>query len=1002
MIYGFGDYELDLQRYELRRAGTLVKLEPQVFNVLVYLIRHRDHVVTKEELFEQVWPGRVVSEAALTSRLMAARKAVGDTGRRQRLIQTLHGRGYRFIADVEERAGGPAVPAASGRPFGPSAAIDTGQPRATFISQPKVVASPMAPMRPGMVAAVGRETELEHLHHWLRRALNGTRQIVFVTGEAGMGKTTLVETFLAEIGRDGALRIGRGQCIEHYGVGEAYLPVLEALGRLCKEPDGQALIGVLAQRAPTWLVQMPWLVDGVEFETLQRRVLGATRERMLREMAETIEALTVERPLVLVLEDLHWSDYATLDLVSLLARRREPARLLLLGTYRPEAVGASGHPLQGVMAALQLRQQCQELAVSALSATEVEAYLAAYFMNDAVAVALGPVLHRRSEGNPLFMVTLLEHWMAHGWLHQQGEQWTLRAGWEAIAQEIPATLRELVMQRQAQLSPSEQRLLEVASVAGLECSAASIAAGLEAEVVETEAWCEELARRGQFLQACGVETWPDGTVATRYRFQHALYQDAVYERIPAARQIQLHQRIGAREEAGYGERSSEIAARLAMHFERGHDLPRAVQYLQMAGAQAVQRSAHHEAFQHLTRGLALLATLPETPARTQRELDLQIALGPVLIAIKGAGAPEVEQTYARARALCAQVGETPQLVSALRGLCRFYRSRGALPTARELGEQLDRLAQRDGVPMHRLEAHDALGGTLFYLGEYAAARMHLEQGIALINQTAQRELVLHHGVALGVRCLTMDAWTLWCLGYPAQALRRSQEALALAQTLDHPYSLALAQHYAACLHHHRRETLAVQAQAEALIPLGMAQGFPLWEGFGTFWRGWVLARQGQDVTGLAEMRQGLALVEASGQTVSRPLCLVLLAEAAACAGQVEEGLRLLAEAFTALETSGRGDMLAEAYRLQGELQRQQPAPDIAQAEVCFHRALAVARRQQAKSWELRAALSLCRLWQSQGRHTAARELLAPLYGCFTEGFDTADLLEAKALLEALA
>jgi predicted ATPase len=414
-----------------------------------------------------------------------------------------------------------------------------------------------------------------------------------------------------------------------------------------------------------------------------------------------------------------------------------------------------------------------------LSSAEVEAYLASRFPDDGVIVTLGPALHRRTEGNPLFMVNLLEHWVVHGWLCQRDEQWTLRPGWEAIAREIPATLRELVTQRQARLRPTEQRLLEVASVARLECSAASIAAGLAAEVVEAEAWCEELTRRGQFLQACGVETWPDGTVATRYRFRHALYQDVVYEHIPAARQVQLHQRIGAREEAGYGAQCGEIVTRLAMHFECGHDLPRAVRYLQMAGAQAVQRSAHREALQHFTRGLELLATLPETPERTQCELDLQIALGPVLIAIAGAGAPEVEQTYARARALCAQLGEAPQLFSALRGLCRFYRSRGALPTAREVGEQLDRLAQRDGMPMHRLEAHDALGGTLFYLGEYAAARTYLEQGIARSDATAQRELVLHHGVALGVRCRTMAAWTLWCLGYPAQALRRSQEALAL-------------------------------------------------------------------------------------------------------------------------------------------------------------------------------------------------------------------------------
>jgi predicted ATPase len=427
-----------------------------------------------------------------------------------------------------------------------------------------------------------------------------------------------------------------------------------------------------------------------------------------------------------------------------------------------------------------------------------------------------------------------------------------------------------------------------------------------------------------------------------------------------------------------------------------------VPYLQLAGAQAVQRSAHREALQHLTRGLELLATLPETPARAQQELELQVALGQALSATKGIAAPEVERTYARARALCAQLGETPQLFPTLWGLCRFYRSRGALPTARELGEQLHQLAQRDADPTHRLEAHAALGGILSYQGEYAAARTHLEQGITLIDPAAQRTLVLRRGLAPGVMCLAYVANTLLYLGYPAQAQRRSQEALALAQTLAHPYSLGLAQHHAVFLHHQRREASAVQAQAEALLALATAHGFALWAAFGTYWRGWALAMQGQGAGVLAQLRAGLAAVAVTGQGLFRPLGLVLLAEAAGHVGQVEEGPRLLAEALTVVEAGGRGDLAAEAYRLQGEFLLRQAVPDATQAEACFQRALAIARRQQAKSWELRTAMSLSRLWQRQGKRDDARELLAPIYGWFTEGFDTADLQEAKALLEALS
>jgi predicted ATPase len=321
--------------------------------------------------------------------------------------------------------------------------------------------------------------------------------------------------------------------------------------------------------------------------------------------------------------------------------------------------------------------------------------------------------------------------------------------------------------------------------------------------------------------------------------------------------------------------------------------------------------------------------------------------------------------------------------------------------AQELGEQLYRLAQRAAVPMHLLEAHNTLGSTLFFLGEYAAAWRHLEQGIALIDPTAQRALVLSHDMVPGVACLTVAALTLWCLGFPAQALRHSQEALALAQALAHPWNLALAQHFAAHLSYRRHEVRAVQAQADTLLALAIQHGLPLFVGFGTCWQGWVLAMQGQGEAGLAQIHQGQAVVLATGQELARPHCLMLLAEAAGHSGQMAEGLGLLAEARTALEASARGDLLAEAHRLQGELLQRQDVPDAAQAEVCFQQALAIARRQQAKSWELRAATSLARLWQRQGKRAEARELLAPVYGWFTEGFDTADLQEARALLDAL-
>jgi predicted ATPase len=357
---------------------------------------------------------------------------------------------------------------------------------------------------------------------------------------------------------------------------------------------------------------------------------------------------------------------------------------------------------------------------------------------------------------------------------------------------------------------------------------------------------------------------------------------------------------------------------------------------------------------------------------------LYTALGAVLVMAKGVGVPEVEHAYIQAHALCQQVGETPELVPVLYGLHRFYMGRLQLHTAREIDETLLRLAQRAEDPALAVIAHYALGTTWLFFGALPAARLHLEEAIARYTPDQHRAPVFRIGQDLGVGCRAYAAWTLWLLGYPEQALARLREALALAHELSHPYSQAFAWCFAARVHQFRRDVPAVHEHAEAAVALATEQGFPFWAARGTTLRGWALAMQGQGEAGLAQLRQGMAALLAMGQELSRPVCLTLLAEATGHGGHVEEGLRLLAEALTALEASGRGDLLAEAYRLQGELLLRQAIPEATQAEACFQQALAIARRQQAKSWELRAATSLVHLWQQQGKRHEARALLAPI------------------------
>jgi predicted ATPase len=646
-----------------------------------------------------------------------------------------------------------------------------------------------------------------------------------------------------------------------------------------------------------------------------------------------------------------------------LVERLAGMSILVLTTYRP-----------GYRPPWLDKSYVSQVALSRLTPADSRQVVQAVLGTRQIPEGLMRAVLAKADGNPFFLEELaravVEHDTAQG-----------------PVSVVPETVQAVLAARIDRLPPAAKRLLQVAAVIGKDVALSLLqaVAGLpEAELFQQLFQLQA----GEFLYESLLEGAP------AYTFKHTLTQEVAYQSLLRPVRQQLHGHIAQVLVERFPATAETQPERLAQHYTEAGLAEQALPYWQRAGQQALQRSANLEAVAHLTSGLALLATLPNTPARAQQELDLQLALGPALMAIRGFAAPEVEQTYARARELCAQVGDTPQLFPTLRGLCRFYQSRGPLPTARELGEQLYRLAQREAVPTHLLEAHDALGSTLFYLGDYVTAQTHIEQGIARTDPTAERALTLHHVVSPGVRCLAIAANVLWCLGYPTRAVQRSQEALALAQALAHLQSLAYAQHTAAFLYHRRRETPALQAQADALLTLATAQEFPLWVGHGTFWQGWALAMQGQG-------EAGLAAVPATGQTLSQPYQLVLLAEVAGHVGQVAEGLRWLAEALTSFAASGRGDMLTEAYRLQGEFLLRQATPDAAQAEICFQQALAVARRQQAKSWELRAAMSLARLWQHQGKGAAAWELLTPVYDWFTEGFDTADLQEARGLLEAL-
>ena len=724
-----------------------------------------------------------------------------------------------------------------------------------------------------------------------------------------------------------------------------------------------------------------------------------------RQKQKTQEALVAwlladaaQQPVLAVWEDLHWADPSTVEVLELLLDQVPTARLLLVLTTRPEF-----RPPWAP------RSSVTQLTLTRLTRPQIEEMVLRVTGGKPLPAEVLAQVVAKTDGIPLFMEELVKTVLEAGLVQEEAGRYVLTGPLPPLA--IPATLQDALMARLDRLGAAKE-VAQLGAVLGREFAYEVLRAIAPLDEVTLQHGLAQLVE-AELIYQRGIP--PQAT----YLFKHALIRDAAYESLLRSTRQQYHQRIAQVLEAQFPEATEAEPELLAQHLTEAGLSAQAIPYWQRAGQIAIERSANIEAMSHLTKGLELLKTLPTTPEHIQRELALQISLAVPLASTEGWAVPEVADAYARGRELCRQVGETPELFTVLYGLRTFYHIRGELRTARELAEQLLHLAQQGQAP-DLLLARNALGTTLFLVGELASTRAHLEQGLTLYNPQQYSSHIYLYGMDTGVILLGFVAWTLWFLGYPDQAQKRSQEVLTLAQELAHPYSLAWALIYVAWFHQFRREGQAAQARAEAAMTLATEQGFAQISACGTISRGWALAEQGKRAEGIRQMRQGQAALRAMGAETMQSLVLALLAEAHEKVGQAEEGLALLAEAFAVVDNNDEHFYEAELYRLKGELTLHQcnvqgstfnvanPRSLIphsqaeAEAEACFLKAIDIARKQQAKSLELRAVRSLSRRWQGQGKRAEARELLAPVYGWFTEGFDTADLQEAKALLEELS
>ncbi len=920
--FAFGAFRFDARTGQLWRDDSEVKLTPRAAAVLRMLAERAQELVTKQELFDRVWGGMAVGDDALTSCIQELRGALGDDARRPRTIETRHRRGYRLMLP------------------------------ATSVVDRSAAAAPRFAPEPSRL--VGRVAELDELARGFDQARSGHRQVVFVTGEPGIGKSSLADVFLERLRTAHAVKIAHGQCLDHHGFGEPYLPLIEALTRLAQDRDGKGIKEILSAQAPSWLAQMPSLWTRSDRSLLQARG-RATRERMMRELTLAVEAIAADMPLVFKLEDIHWSDASTLDWLAHVARRPEPARLLVLATFRPADMAAAKTGLGSLVTELALHGQCWEIALNPLSLQAVEAYLNVRFGEEdgaAQSREMAPLLLERTGGNPLFMTSIVNQLVRRD---APGRTF-------AAIVSIPPDVRRFIDRQIDELNDGDRILLTAASVIGREFATAAVAAALATDIEQVEAACARLARQGIFIVKSGSTIWPDGTRAELYSFRHDLYRELLYDRLTATRRALSHARVGRRLEAAWIGRLDAIASELAEHFDRGNEPARAIPHHQRAANKALRRSANEEAIGHLRLALDAVAHIADGVERTKIEAELRIALGAAFTATRGFGAPEVLEAYSRAEALCESLGERADIFPALWGQWLFRWGRSEVDAAWRLCERLLVLAEKSGDAGLKLQAHHAAWATSFGRGKLAEVRTQAEAGLALYdakNHQAMASSFGNHDASACARNFT--ALALAFAGEEERARAMADNALAVVRHLNDPFSLALTLFFASAVAQVLGDVALAARHAEASSRIAMEHDLAMPRAWSRGVVGWCAAENGEHDRGVALLTESMAALRATQSRHLMCYLLGLFAEVQMKAGRHVEAMKAVEDGIALAEANGERYYDAELHRLRGELFARPPFDQQHKAEASFRAAIKVAKQQGARALEHKANKSL-RCW----------------------------------------
>ena len=968
------------------RDGERISVPPKAFLVLRCLLAQPGQLVTKQQLMAAAWPDTFVGDVVLNVAIRQLREACGDDSKAPRFIETVHRRGFRWIGDAH----------LSGVEDRPAQQQDSATPD-----------------------FVGRAAALVELERCYGQAAAGRRQVVFVTGDSGIGKTALVDEFLRRLGVKGLgvgesdppqpptpnpltpVFVARGQCTESFIAGAAYRPMVEAIESLLRH-GGSAMRAAFVKHAPTWMLQMPELLSAEEVEALRRSVTASSGDRLQREIERAIEAASSAHPIVLLLEDLHWSDPATVGLLWGLAARRETAHLLIIGTYRAIDAIAEQHPIVRMKRELASKKQCLEIALDGLDAAAIGLYLDRHFADHALPAELAFRLRSQTSGNPLFLLNALADFEARGWLSRRDGAWTCSVGLDTLDAVMPDGTRDIISFRLDSLPRATQELLEAASAAGEVFPTQVLAAAVGRSCEDVESECAGLGRAGLFLQDGGDVEWPDGSRGRQHTFRHALYRQVLDARVTPTRRQLLHRQIAARLQSGYGARCSEIAAQLLFHCERAGDLLRALDQIDVLVPQAYARRATHEAEALTAHAIALLKRSPPTEQNQHRLLQVTIAHGMALGASRGVGSVEAGEAFGEARALGRSLPTSPEHVMSLVTLSVGALMNGRLQESRRLGEELLALAGPEAPAHTAICAYLSIGSARLYVGEVAAAVDDLQRGIDLLEADSIGTGEIAFGPGVGLRTALGTALIL--VGQGERGWASIMAGVELAKTMEAPWYRGFALAAASVSSIFRGDVAQAKLWSSELLAYCDAHGLAHWPAMQRVHLAWAAVIETRDPACIDALEHAVESFRPIGGLVPPRICS-LLADAYLCVGRLDDAARAIDDAFD----SRWEERLyhAELWRQRAALTLARPTPTNARrqqrddAEQMLTHALAIANEQGAHLFSLRSTIDLCRLWQSTGKTEPALRQLSQTIAGVHAGFPEADRRAATELLAQL-